>query len=218
VLVSVADDGIGLSSELLPKVFELFTQAERTPDRAQGGLGIGLALVKSLTELHGGKATISSDGVNQGCKLVICLPRLEEPVGNTHKPRPDTWQQLPRKVLRVMIVDDNEDAAQTLALLIQTPGHIVVVEHGAEAALKKSKDEAPDICILDIGLPEMDGYELARHLRAQQETANSVLIAVTGYGQEEDRKRALASGFDYHLVKPVDTRKLAGILAKVDSA
>lgn len=218
VVISVADDGIGLSAELLPRVFDLFTQAERTPDRAQGGLGIGLALVKSLTELHGGKATVSSEGVNQGCKLVVCLPRLEEQVSSTRKQSLNAWQQLPGKALRVMIVDDNEDAAHMLALLIQTGGHAVVVEHSAKAALETSKRVAPELCILDIGLPEMDGNELASRLRAQQETAKSLLVAVTGYGQEEDRKRALASGFDYHLVKPVDTQKLADILARVDRA
>jgi PAS domain S-box-containing protein len=215
VSISVVDNGIGIGAELLPRVFDLFTQAERAADRSQGGLGVGLALVKSLVELHGGKVTAASDGANQGSKFTVSLPRLyAEP--QQHSNHQDTASTVPTtEALRLMIVDDNTDAARMLAMYLQAAGHDVFIEHSASAAIERARSDAPNVFLLDIGLPEMDGNELARHLRSQPETAKSVLIAITGYGQEQDRQKSKEAGFDYHLVKPVDTDNLMAVLADI---
>lgn len=211
VMLSVADNGIGLAPELTDHVFKLFAQAERDSDRAQGGLGIGLALVKSLVELHGGSVTARSPGVGKGSEFTVCLPRITKPV----KPsitKDDGPIRARSKGLRLLVVDDNADAARMLAMFLGAAGHDVIVEHDSKSALERACIERPDVCLLDIGLPDIDGNALARLLRSQPETAAAVLIAVTGYGQEQDRKNAASAGFDYHFVKPVDTLKLAGLL------
>jgi CheY-like chemotaxis protein len=190
-------------------------QAERTSDRAAGGLGLGLALVKSLVDLHGGNVTCNSEGLGHGSKFTVCLPRIVAQGRRDDPSHAGNALQPGRRSLRILVVDDNADAAAMLTMLLEAAGHQVLVEHESCQALKRAKLEKPNICLLDIGLPEMDGNELAQHLRAQPETAKAVLIAVTGYGQEIDRKRTLAAGFDHHLVKPLDTRKLATILAGI---
>ncbi|MFC7518830.1 ATP-binding protein [Herbaspirillum sp. GCM10030257] len=215
VLISVVDNGIGMTADLASHVFELFTQAERSSDRAAGGLGLGLALVKSLVELHGGTVSCASEGIGKGSKFNISLPRviLKNQQDEHHPPGTASLQRM--KPLRVMVVDDNTDAAAMLAMLLEASGHQVMVEHDSRSALERARVEPPQVFVLDIGLPEIDGNELAQRLRAQPETARSVFIAVTGYGQEKDREKTLAAGFDHHLVKPVDTRKLIAILAEV---
>lgn len=214
VLLSVTDDGIGMEPELVARVFDLFTQAERTPDRTSGGLGLGLALVKSLVELHGGTVQSASEGRGKGSKFTVCLPLMQQQT-EVVPPRPANRPSQTPKPLRVMVVDDNADAAEMLAMFLEASGHEVMVEHGAPQALERARAESPDVCLLDIGLPEIDGNELAHRLRTQPETANSVLIAVTGYGQEQDRKAALAAGFRHHLVKPVDPAQLVVLLAEI---
>jgi CheY-like chemotaxis protein len=212
VLLSVTDDGIGMEPGTAERVFELFAQAERTPDRSSGGLGLGLALVKSLVELHGGSVHCTSEGLGRGSRFSVILPLIEG--DNADFPvRPGRKAEGPHKALRVLVVDDNADAAQMLAMFLEASGHDVLVEYGARAALERARREPPDVLLLDIGLPEIDGNELARRLRAQPETANAVLIAVTGYGQEQDRRAALAAGFHHHLVKPVDPSRLIALLA-----
>jgi PAS domain S-box-containing protein len=216
VLIEVSDNGIGMAPELVARAFDLFAQAERSSDRSSGGLGLGLALVRSLVELHHGTATCESAGLGKGSKFRICLPRLhlqDERYGE----RRSGDGGLPKlaRSLRIMVVDDNADAAAMLAMLLEASGHQVVVEHGSRQALARAREEAPQVCLLDIGLPDMDGNELAQQLRAHPETAGSVLIAVTGYGQEKDREHSLAAGFDHHLVKPVDSTVLASILATI---
>jgi signal transduction histidine kinase/CheY-like chemotaxis protein/PAS domain-containing protein len=215
VLITVRDDGIGIASELQPRVFELFAQAERTSDRSQGGLGLGLALVKSLTELHGGKVTCFSEGIGKGSRFTVCLPRLVEPGKASDRRKRARGIATPVEALRLLVVDDNTDAARMLAMFLEASGHHVLVEHGSHRALERARIEPPDVCLLDIGLPDMDGNELARRLRAQPETSGAVLIAVTGYGQEHDRESALAAGFDHHLVKPVDTATLTALIARI---
>ena len=207
----VRDDGMGMTPELLPHVFDLFAQAERSPDRSQGGLGLGLALVKSLTELHGGSVTAHSEGPGHGSTFVVRLPRVAE--ANPAGERPDVSGAIDAPVapLRLMVVDDNADAANVLCLLLEALGHTASVEHDAKQAIERARAEAPQMLFLDIGLPDMDGYELARRLRAMPETAGAVLVAVTGYGQPGDRERAQQAGFDHHVVKPVtlaDIRRL----------
>lgn len=215
VVIEVEDNGIGMQPELAERVFDLFTQAERTPDRSSGGLGLGLALVKSLVELHHGRVTCKSAGLGKGSKFTVCLPRLVQKPNQTEQQNTDSATQQIAHSLRIMVVDDNVDAASMLAMLLEALGHQVIVEHASRKALERAKVEAPQVCLLDIGLPEIDGNELAQRLRAEPETAHSLLIAITGYGQEQDRKQTLAAGFDHHLVKPVDTKKLAALLAEV---
>jgi CheY-like chemotaxis protein len=216
VLIEVADNGIGMAPELTLRAFDLFAQAERSSDRSLGGLGLGLALVRSLVELHHGTASCESPGLGQGSTFTICLPRLHTQEGrHAEGQSADSALLQQARGLRIMVVDDNVDAAAMLAMLLEAAGHQVVVEHRARSALLRAREERPEVCLLDIGLPEIDGNELAQRLRADPRTAGAVLIAVTGYGQEKDLARSRAAGFDHHLVKPVDTRALAAILANI---
>lgn len=215
VHIEVADNGIGMAPDLVEHAFDLFAQAERTSDRSAGGLGLGLALVKSLVQLHGGTVGCDSQGIGKGSRFTVCLPRLPAQVRiHEHSYRERPMHQ-DGKPLRILVVDDNVDAASMLAMLLESSGHHVMVEYGPHQALARARREAPDVCLLDIGLPEMDGNELAHRLRALPETTGCVLVAVTGYGQESDRKRTLAAGFDHHLVKPLDTKKLVAILDRI---
>ncbi|MBB3221898.1 hybrid sensor histidine kinase/response regulator [Pseudoduganella umbonata] len=215
VVIDVTDNGIGMSRELADRAFDLFAQAERSSDRSSGGLGLGLALVRSLVDLHRGKVTCESAGLGKGSRFTVCLPRLPQEHGRTGHGNSDTATKQAGHSLRILVVDDNVDAASLLAMLLEIAGHDVQVEHGAHRALDLARKTAPQVCLLDIGLPEMDGNELAQHLRAQPETARSVLIAVTGYGQDQDRRQTRAAGFDHHLVKPVDIEKLMSLLSEV---
>jgi CheY-like chemotaxis protein len=213
LVLTVRDDGIGVEPELTGRVFDLFTQAARSADRSLGGLGLGLALVKNLVELHGGSVSCSSAGLGMGSTFEIALPLLAPAPAAPCLPTQQTARN--PGALRLLVVDDNADAALTLGMLLEACGHDVFVEHDSKRALERADAERPDACLLDIGLPEMDGNELARRLRAQPETGKAVLIAVTGYGQEQDRQRAFEAGFSYHLVKPVDMDKLAEVLAEI---
>ncbi|MCD2516028.1 PAS domain-containing protein [Massilia sp. G4R7] len=211
-VISVCDNGQGIDPQVLPYIFDLFTQAERTPDRSQGGLGIGLALVKSLVALHGGRVAATSPGLNQGSEFSIRLPVLQDapaPAAEQDGAHPATGP------VRVLVVDDNADAAQMLATLLEAHGHAVSVEYDGTAGYARALRERPEVMLLDIGLPDLDGHELARRLRATPETANAVLVALTGYGQSDDRDRAREAGFDRHLVKPADLSELLRILAQV---
>jgi PAS domain S-box-containing protein len=212
VMLEIADDGIGMAPELVNRVFDLFAQAERTPDRSSGGLGLGLALVKSLVELHGGSVAAASEGIGKGSRFTVVLPRMHEQVMDAAAADDRQRLQNASRSLKILVVDDNEDAAAMLGMLLEASGHHVLAENDARQALARAGLESPDVCLLDIGLPGMDGHELAQRLRAQPATANAVLIAVTGYGQENDQRKALAAGFDHHLTKPVDIGKLTSIL------
>lgn len=214
VVLEVVDNGIGMAPETVARVFDLFAQAERTSDRSMGGLGLGLALVKRLVELHQGTVCCSSQGIGEGSRFTVCLPRLAEHAPQSDRHRVAQQVSSNSKPLRILIVDDNVDAAFMLSMLLESLGHEVLMEHGSRRALERARLEKPDVCILDIGLPDMDGNELAQRLRRQRENSGAVLIAVTGYGQDKDREYALAAGFDHHLVKPIDTERLSTILAK----
>jgi signal transduction histidine kinase/ActR/RegA family two-component response regulator len=214
VCIRVRDNGIGIAPELQPHVFELFIQAERSPDRSQGGLGLGLTLVRALTELHGGSVAVHSGGAGQGSEFTIRLPRIAAPAA-LQAPAPAA--QTPaadgrESAVTVLVVDDNADAANSLAMLLEAGGYTVAVEFDAQRALQRAAREGPQVLLLDIGLPQMDGYELARRLRATPATHEALLIAVTGYGQAQDRALSRAAGFDYHLVKPVDVEQLMRML------
>ena len=215
VLINVTDDGIGITPDLLPRVFDLFSQAERTSDRSQGGLGLGLALVKSLVELHGGAVSCHSEGVNRGSRFVVQLPRLQQAQASPRVERRQRERSNAKRCRRVLIVDDNADAATMLAMLLEASGHEVMVDYQPENALATAEASAPSACILDIGLPGMDGFELARRLRAQPGMKDALIVAVTGYGQDQDRQKAIQAGFDHYLVKPVDIARLLGILESV---
>ncbi len=220
VEVRVQDTGIGIPAELLPHVFELFTQAERASDRSQGGLGIGLTLVKSLVDLHGGSVSVQSEGAGRGSTFIVQLPRVTETKEQEAQEPKHNKADMPSSInpLRVMVVDDNVDAAKTLSLLLETVGHKVAVEYSAEPALERARHLAPHILFLDIGLPDMDGYELVRNLRAIPETAQSMLVAVTGYDQPQDKERARQAGFDHHLVKPVKLAAILGLVADFENS
>jgi PAS domain S-box-containing protein len=211
VLVDVADNGIGMTPDLAGRAFELFSQAERSADRSQGGLGIGLALVKSLVDLHEGSVTAHSDGPGRGSRFTVTLPRLSVEPDDAGVPAALAGVPAPQP-LDVLIVDDNVDAAQILAMYIEALGHRATVWHSPGKALEHAAREAPDVCVLDIGLPEFDGHELARRLRALPGMDTVPLVAVSGYGQTRDRDRALAAGFDRHFVKPVMAADILDVL------
>lgn len=204
----VQDNGNGIPRELLPHVFELFVQSERTLDRAQGGLGIGLSLVKGLIEMHNGEVTAASEGSQRGSIFTVRLPRAAQPASVSAR---SNSISVPTR--RVLIVDDNIDAADSLALLLKGNGHDVETAYTATAALQCLEHCCPEFVLLDIGLPEIDGYQLAGRMRSVPRLSSTRLIAVTGYGQAEDRQRARAAGFDDHLVKPVNLPALDRILA-----
>jgi PAS domain S-box-containing protein len=214
VAIEVEDNGIGMEPELTLRAFDLFAQAARTSDRSAGGLGLGLALVKSLTELHGGGVSCASAGPGKGSTFSVQLPRHTDSMNEGDRQNTDHKVELETDPLRILVVDDNEDAASMLALVLEASGHQVTVEHSSRNALRRARDIRPQVCVLDIGLPEIDGIELAKRLRAQPETAHALLIAVTGYGQDQDRKQTREAGFDHHLVKPANIKQLIAIVAE----
>jgi signal transduction histidine kinase/CheY-like chemotaxis protein len=212
VAIMVRDTGIGIAADLLPRLFFPFTQEERLPDRAQGGLGIGLSLVRSLVDLHGGRVRVFSAGRGQGSEFVLHLPVLKKPPPAAEGKKPLHRGQAPAH--RILVVDDNRDAAQSLGLLLKLSGHEVHTAHDGPAALEAVHTYAPQIVLLDIGLPGMDGLEVAHRLRQDLGLKDILLVALTGYGQEEDRRRTQEAGFNAHLVKPVDLEELHELLAR----
>jgi PAS domain S-box-containing protein len=214
-VLRVRDTGLGIAPAFLPHIFDLFSQAERTSDRSQGGLGIGLALAMRLVEMHEGTITVSST-LGQGSEFVVTLPvdLSTAPPQKTQGPAPEIDRPIDA-VLRVLIVDDNEDAATALELLLEEAGHSVRAAHTGPAGLAAALEFLPDVMLLDIGLPELDGFEVAKRIRQEAALHNVVLIAMTGYGREKERQRSREAGFDHHLVKPADFGTLEQILAAV---
>jgi len=212
-VLRVKDNGIGISPETLPHVFDLFTQAERTLDRSQGGLGIGLALVQRIVEMHKGRVEAFSI-LGEGTEFVVHLPLM---AAEAQQPLllEDEHRQKNEHALRVMVVDDNEDAADALGMVLLETGHKVLTVHDGSSALIAAQEFRPNVVLLDIGLPGIDGYEVAKQLREQAIFKDVVLVAMTGYGQDSDRQRSKAAGFDHHLVKPPDFNKLEQILETV---
>ena len=206
-VITITDSGVGIAPELLPRVFDLFVQGERTLDRSLGGLGIGLSVARRLIEMHGGRLTAASAGLGQGATFEIRLPRLERPQELAGRAQGATVA--PR---RILIVDDNADAANSLALVLALDGHATEAVYSATDALRRAHEFKPQVVLLDIGLPEMDGYQVARRLRAQPALAGTRIVALTGYGQSDDVERSREVGFDDHLTKPVDFAALARTL------
>lgn len=204
VEIEIRDNGVGISEELLPHVFDLFVQSGRTLDRSQGGLGIGLSVVKGLVNMHGGSVSAESAGANQGASVTIRLPTMAAP-----ELAESAAERKPKPRRRVLVVDDNVDAAETLKVLLELEGHEVHAVYGAKEALETARRLKPEVMLLDIGLPQMDGYEVARRLRAADAQSSLRLIALTGYGQSHDKSRSADAGFDAHLVKPVTPEELS---------
>ena len=214
VRLCVSDNGSGIEPALLPHVFDLFTQGERTPDRAQGGLGLGLALVRSMVALHGGRTEAHSAGPGRGSAFAVFLPLLDDPVAVPEADRAPRASEA-TVPMQLLIVDDNLDAADSLAALLMMEGHQVTVCEDGFSALDHALANPVHAFILDIGLPGMDGYELVRRLKQLPQTRGAVFIALTGYGQAHDKVLAKAAGFDNHFVKPVAWHELVGALAQV---
>jgi signal transduction histidine kinase/DNA-binding response OmpR family regulator len=213
VVLRVRDTGVGIPPEMIGAVFDLFTQVDRSLDRSQGGLGIGLTLVKRLVELHGGEVSAHSAGPGRGSEFTVRLPARAGGCGPAEPPSPGVGQA--RTGRRVLVVDDNVDGADSLARLLTLGGHAVSQAHDGPAALEEARSFRPDVVVLDIGLPGMDGYEVARCLRGEPATRDVILVALTGYGRDEDMVRSREVGFDYHFVKPVDFEALHEVLGSV---
>jgi signal transduction histidine kinase/CheY-like chemotaxis protein len=213
VAVTVRDTGIGMEPELLARAFEPFSQAERGPDRGRGGLGLGLALVKALVELHGGSVEAESPGPGRGTEVVMRLPLAAGTEERAMAEEPAV--AAPERSRRCLVIEDNVDAAESLALLLDLAGHETEVAFDGSSGVEKARSFHPDVVLCDIGLPGgLDGHGVARAFRADPELRSAFLIALTGYGQEEDRRRALDAGFDAHLTKPADLDELKRMLTK----
>jgi PAS domain S-box-containing protein len=208
--LAVTDDGVGLSAELLPHVFDLFVQAPRAADRAAGGLGVGLTLVRSLVQLHGGSVSAHSEGLGRGSTFIVRLPAASVPA-HAPPPPPLAHPEGPGVRRRVLVVDDNVDAAMLLGEVLESLGHQVRLAHDGPQALATLASFTPDLAILDLGLPVMDGYELAARMR-ERLGRGCRLVALTGYGQERDRAATRAAGFDEHIVKPIDFDQVRGLV------
>ncbi|HVW69295.1 MAG TPA: ATP-binding protein [Steroidobacteraceae bacterium] len=212
VVIRVADTGIGISAAALPKVFNMFSQVHSMTDRSEGGLGIGLALAQGLIELHGGTIEASSEGLGCGSEFTVRLPRRLVLPPKSGADTPAFSSGARRR--RILIADDNRDSAETLAALLRMEGHDVTSVHDGPVALAMFNQLMPDVALLDIGMPGLTGYEVARRMRLAQPGASLTLIAITGWGQDVDKERAQAAGFDHHLTKPVDPRRLAELLRR----
>ncbi|HYL88492.1 MAG TPA: PAS domain S-box protein [Burkholderiales bacterium] len=211
VVIRVRDNGIGMTGEMLSSAFELFKQAQQGLDRSQGGLGVGLTLVQRLVRMHNGTVQARSDGPGRGSEFIVRLPLRPEPARvQPVAERSESHEGGARR--RILVVDDNRDAAQALRLLLEADGHDVQVANDGPSGLARAKQYRPDVALLDIGLPQMNGYELAQRMRAEPSLEGTLLVAVTGYGQMHDRGRASAAGFDHHLVKPVEFGALQRLL------
>jgi CheY-like chemotaxis protein len=215
VVLRVRDNGIGISAEMLPRVFDSFAQERQALDRARGGLGLGLSIVRSLVDMHGGRITARSEGARAGAEFEIRLPRAAASIASTARTDQSNGTPSPRleSRLRILVVDDNQDAAQLLAESLRHQGHETQVALDAFSALRVAGEFKPDLALLDIGLPGMDGYELGSRLRQIPGLSRLRLMAVTGYGQESDRQRSAAAGFENHLVKPVEPAQLDQLVA-----
>jgi signal transduction histidine kinase len=210
VRIVVRDNGRGIAPALLPSLFDLFVQGERTPDRHEGGLGIGLTLVRTLVELHGGTVEAHSDGPGTGATFTVRWPKASSQTATAKTPA--LTRPVPGAPLRILIVDDNADAAEMLSAVVGSLGHETALAHDGMTGLEIAQDFAPHVALLDIGLPVIDGYELAARLRALPACSRTILVAVTGYGQSEDRERSKRAGFAHHLVKPIELATLRTLL------
>jgi signal transduction histidine kinase/CheY-like chemotaxis protein len=216
VSITVRDTGVGLEPESIAQIFEIFSQVKSTLQHAAGGLGIGLALVKGLVALHGGRVSAASAGPGRGSEFCVWLPACAVSAGAPAHAEPARPASSVKK-RRILVVDDNEDAAQSLGFLLELAGHEPYIAHDGEQAVAMASDLKPDIALVDIGLPKLNGYGVAQSIRAAPWGARMVLIALTGWGQDEDKRRALEAGFDYHLTKPVDPDQVETLIANLET-
>jgi two-component system, chemotaxis family, CheB/CheR fusion protein len=217
-VIRVRDDGIGIPPEMLRRVFDLFIQMDTSLERAQGGLGIGLTIAKSLVEMHGGTIEATSEGPGRGSEITVRLPLAPDramPQGMPLGSGETKDGERTSAGLRILVVDDNEDSAESLALWLQLMGHDTLTAHDGPEALDAAPGYRPDLIFLDIGMPGLSGYDVARRLRERPETRDTLIVATTGWGQEEDRRRSKEAGFDHHLVKPLEPERLMGLLARI---
>jgi CheY-like chemotaxis protein len=210
VVVAVRDNGMGISGEMMPRLFTLFSQAPSAVGRSEGGLGVGLSLVRGLVSLHGGSVDALSDGPGQGSEFIVRIP-VGAPSDSLHlEPAADV--PVPGAGMKILVVDDSRDAADTCAILLELSGHNVQTAYTGQQALELAETFRPHVLLLDIGLPDFDGYQLARKIRGLSWGSQIVLIAVTGWGQEEDRNRAFEAGFDHHLTKPIAAETVESLI------
>jgi signal transduction histidine kinase/CheY-like chemotaxis protein len=214
-VIAVRDDGVGIPAEMLSRIFDMFTQVDHSVSRSQGGLGIGLTLVKRLVELHGGSIEAFSDGPGKGSEFVLRLPVLIESPQRLDPASRDDGRTHAASSLRVLVVDDSRDSANTMAMLLRITGNTVRTAYDGEEAVAAAAEFKPDVVLLDIGMPKVNGYEAAEHLRRQRGGDSVVLIALTGWGQEDDKQRSKEAGFDHHMVKPVEPKALLQLLASL---
>ncbi|MFO1092725.1 MAG: ATP-binding protein [Planctomycetaceae bacterium] len=217
VVVRVKDNGAGILSEMLPRIFEPFVQADRSHDRTHGGLGIGLTFVKRVVEMHGGIVEAFSEGIGHGSEFTVRLHAVAEIETPQAGDAPAAMSETGTRRLRILVADDNHDTAETLAMLLRKVGYETTTVDSGPAALQWAADEHPDVMIIDIGLPGMDGFEVARRIRSQESSKAIRLVAATGYAQAEDRDRALQAGFDHHLPKPIDFKVLMELLKEAEA-
>jgi CheY-like chemotaxis protein len=214
--VRVSDNGIGISAEQLPRLFEMFSQGDSLAERARGGMGIGLSLARGLVEMHGGTIGALSGGVGQGSEFVVRLPRAGE--AGAAVPAQATAQPAAAPPCRVLVADDLRDSADSLGLLIELMGHAVEVAYDGEEALRRAERFRPDIALLDLGMPKLDGFAVCERIRAAPWGATMRLVAQSGWGQDDDRRRTAAAGFDHHLVKPIDPLALDALVQELAAA
>ena len=210
IVISVRDNGIGISPEMGPRLFTMFAQADGVRDRTEGGLGVGLALVRGIVALHGGAVRAHSEGLGHGSEFVVRLPVSEAAVDTSQLDNVE--DSVPGIGLRILVADDNRDAADTCAALLELSGHHVQTAYCGRQALELAESFRPHAMLLDIGLPDLSGYDLAKHIRDSGWGRRTLLVAVTGWGQNEDRRRAYEAGFDHHLAKPVAPEAIESIL------
>jgi PAS domain S-box-containing protein len=216
VVIRVADNGIGVSPESMPKIFEMFAQVSSSRDKSEGGLGIGLALARGLIDLHGGSIEGRSAGLGRGSEFTVRFPKRARNIKSDPAAAPKPIAERPR--LRILLADDNRDAAESLAALLEIDGHEVVVVHDGPAAIEAFLEIRPQLALLDIGMPGLNGYEVAKKIRQSHRDSAAKLVAITGWGQDDDKTRAIEAGFDYHLTKPVELERLTEIMQLLSAA
>jgi CheY-like chemotaxis protein len=213
----VRDSGVGIPAHMLPRIFDMFTQVDRSIERSRGGLGIGLSIVKSLIELHGGSVEAKSAGHGTGSEFIIRLPVVLS-LANEDRNEPDQKTTAAKLRRRILVVDDNRDAAISLAIMLKLFGNETQTAYDGLEALELASTFRPDLVMLDIGMPKLNGYDTAIRIREQPWGKNMILVALTGWGQEEDKRRAFAAGFNFHMVKPIDLAALEKLLAGVQTS
>jgi CheY-like chemotaxis protein/anti-sigma regulatory factor (Ser/Thr protein kinase) len=214
-VIRVRDNGVGIAPHMRQQIFDMFVQGDQSGATVQGGLGIGLTLVKNLVEMHHGTVEARSEGVGRGSEFMVRLPLAKERVNRGVPQRTSPSLAATPSGHRVLVVDDNQDAAESLAMLLRLYGHDVRVAHSGEAALKAVEAYSPDAIFLDIGMPDLDGYEVARRLRTRPESERVILAALTGWGQQADRRRSMEAGFNHHIIKPPEAKALESVFRDV---